>query len=182
MPPCDRATASRRTRSRRQSKNIRPETCSAGRSRPPARPARSTSMSMARWPDAFLAETVIARWRHGFDGGQRNARRRAGIRLSHARRSAAAIVALHGAGGPRCGRHAASGDRDSGFALCGFRQRRRRADHRRQCLRASVRARRADDRGLALDAISSRSGRSSRCAASNSSVTARTCSAIPASR
>ena len=30
------------------------------------------------------------RWRHGFDGGQRNARRRAGIRLSHARRSAGA--------------------------------------------------------------------------------------------
>ena len=31
---------------------IRPETCSAGRSPPPARPGRSTSMSTARWPDA----------------------------------------------------------------------------------------------------------------------------------
>ena len=89
-------------------------------------------------------------WRNGFDGGQRNARRRTRIRLSHARRSAGAYHALYDAAGPRRGRHAASGHRDSGFAVCGFRQRRRRADHCRQRLRASVRAGTADKRGLAL--------------------------------
>ena len=117
-------------------------------------------------------------WRNGFDGGQRNARRRTRIRLSHARRSAGARRALYGAAGSRRGRHAASGHRDSGFAVCRFRQRRRRADHCRQRLRASVRAGTADKRGLALAAIWSRKGPSSRCAASNSSVTARTCWAI----
>ncbi len=100
----------------------------------------------------ILAETVISRWRDGFDGGQRNARRRTRIRLSHARRSAGACHALYSAAGPRRGRHAASGHRDSGFAVRRLRQRRRRADHCRQRLRASVRAgagrQRADWRSL----------------------------------
>ena len=95
------------------------------------------------------------RRRHGVDGRQRDARRRAGIRLPHARRFAGAIDALHRAAGARCRRHAASGDRDSGFALCRFRRRRRSAAHRRQCLRASVRARTGHDGGLAR----ARSGR-----------------------
>ena len=121
------------------------------------------------------------RWRHGFDGRQRNARRRTRIRLSHARGSAGALDALHDAAGSRCGRHAASGDRDSGFAICRFRQRRRRADHCRQCLRASVRARPADDADWrALDLVEERPVIT--CAASNLSVTARMCSAIPAWR
>ena len=47
------------------------------------------------------------------------------------------------------------GDRDSRFALCRFRRRRRSAADRRQCLRASVRARARHDGGLAGD----RSGR-----------------------
>ena len=49
---CARATAPKAMRSRRRSKTIRPEACSAGRSPPPARPDKSTSMSTARWPDA----------------------------------------------------------------------------------------------------------------------------------
>ena len=97
----------------------------------------------------ILAETVIP------DGGtasmagneMRVAEPEFAFRM--AQRSAGALHALHGAAGARCGRHAASGDRDSGFAICRFRQRRRRADHRRQCLRASVRAGPADDGGLA---------------------------------
>ena len=118
------------------------------------------------------------RWRNGFDGGQRNARRRTRIRLSHARRSAGARHALYGAAGARRGRHAASGHRDSGFAVCRFRQRRRRADHCRQRLRASVRAGTADKRGLALAGSGRGTARHHACAASNSSVTARTCWAI----
>ena len=143
-----------------------------------------TKAHQCRWPDGRThpGRDRDTGWRNGFDGGQRNARRRTRIRLSHARRSAGARRALHGAAGARCGRHAASGHRDSGFALCGFRQRRRRADHCRQRLRASVRARARRRPRTGARWISSRSGPSSRCAASNSSVTARTCSAIPASR
>ena len=97
-----------------------------------------------------------SRRRHGVDGRQRNARRRARIRLSHAHGFAGAIDALHA-----CSRCSMPSTRcipaieipDSRFR--GFRQRRRRADHRRQCLRASVRARPADDGGLAR----ARSGR-----------------------
>ena len=90
-----------------------------------------------------------------------------------------AYHALYDAAGPRRGRHAASGHRDSGFAVCRFRQRRRRADHCRQRLRASVRAGAGDKRGLAH--ARSRRGTACHhvCAASNSPVTARTCSAIP---
>ena len=51
---------------------------------------QSTSMSTARWPDAFCAETVIPDGGTAIDGGQRNARRRTGIRLSHEGRLAAA--------------------------------------------------------------------------------------------
>ena len=63
--------------------------------------------------------------RHGVDGRQRNARGRAGIRLSHANRFAGAIDALHREPGARRRRHAAPGDRDSGFAVRQFRRRRR---------------------------------------------------------
>ena len=60
------------------------------------------------------------RWRNGFDGGQRNARRRTRIRLSHARRSAGADHALYNAAGARRGRHAASGHRDSDSRFSDF--------------------------------------------------------------
>ena len=111
-----------------------------------------TKAHQCRRPDgrAHPGRNRHRRRRHGVDGRQRDARRRTGIRLSHAHRSAAARHALYGAAGARRGRHAASGDRDSGFAICRFRQRRRGPDHCRQRLRASVRARAADQRGLAF--------------------------------
>ena len=98
----------------------------------------------------ILAETVIP------DGGTANM---AGNEMRVAEpefafrmksRFAGAIGALHDAAGAGCGRHAASGDRDSGFALCGFCRRRRSAAHCRQRLRASVRARPGNDGGLAF--------------------------------
>ena len=178
---CGRAIARKVTRSRRRSKILGRQVCSAGRSRPPAKPAKSTSMSTARWLDAScpkrsLPTAARPRWREtrcasaspNSPSAWRGICRRDGT--------------LYRAAGARCGRHAASGDRDSGFAVCGFRQRRRRANHRRQCLRASVRARRADDVGLAR----ARSGRGEAghhaARQRNSSVTARTCSAIRGSR
>ena len=53
----DACTASSRsrakaTRSRRHRKVLGRNICSAGKSQPPARPGKSTSMSTARWPDA----------------------------------------------------------------------------------------------------------------------------------
>ena len=76
----------------------------------------------------------------------------------------------------------ASRDRDPGFAICGFRQRRRRANHRRQCLRASVRARRADDVELARARSRRAEAGHHTARADGSSAMARTCSAIPGSR
>ena len=84
-------------------------------------------------------------------------------------------------GGSRRGRHASSGDRDSGFAVRRFRQRGRGANHRGQCLRASVRARRTDR----VDLARARSGRGETgdhaARESNTPAMARTCSAIPGS-
>ncbi len=97
----------------------------------------------------ILSETVIA------DGGTASMagnEMRVGepeFAFRMATRPAAAITALYGTGSSRRGRHTASGDRDSGFAVFRFRQCRRRADHRRQCLRASVRAGPADNSELA---------------------------------
>ena len=48
-----RTTASKVTRSRPGSRVTPRQVCSAGRSQPPVKPGKSTSMSMARWPDAF---------------------------------------------------------------------------------------------------------------------------------
>ena len=69
-------------------------------------------------------------------------------------------------------RYAASGDRTAGLALCRFRQGRRSATDRRQCLRAFVCARRADAPRTGVRSTSSRRGRWSRCAASALSATA----------
>ena len=69
------------------------EICSAGRSRPPARPARSISMSPARWP-VYFRRTGDPRRRHRIDGRQRDAGRGAGICLSHGAQPAAANM-LH---------------------------------------------------------------------------------------
>ena len=89
--------------------------------------------------------------------------------------------AILGRGSAGRGRGAASGDRDSRFALCRFRQRRRSAADRRQCLRASVRAGRGDGADWrARDLIEEKPVITMR--GQLTSVTARTCSAIPAWR
>ena len=167
-------------RSRRRSKNIRPNSLFGWKIAATSEAGQKHINVDGPMAGRILAETVIP------DGGTASM---AGNEMRVAEPEFAFRMrvdlparrhALHGAAGSRRGRHAASGDRDSGFAVCRFRQRRRRADHCRQRLRASVRAGTADERGLALAAIWSRKGPSSRCAASNSSVTARTCWAIPA--
>ena len=75
-----------------------------------------------RWPDGRThpGRDRDIGWWNGFHDGQRNARRRARIRLPHARGSAGAHRALHAAAGSRCGRHAASRHRDSGFRFEDF--------------------------------------------------------------
>jgi len=110
-----------------------------------------TKAHQCRWPDggAHPVRNRDSRWRHGLDGGKRNARRRTRICLSHGAGPAAAIRALYGTGSSRCGRRAASGDRDSGFPIFRFRQCWCCTDHRRQRLRASVRAGAADNSELA---------------------------------
>ena len=92
---CGRATASRAMPSRPRSsayssaKPVRLEDRRHQRGRAEAHQCRR-----ARWPDASWRDRH-RRWRHGVDGGQRDARRRARIRFPHARRSAAARRALH---------------------------------------------------------------------------------------
>ena len=138
---CGRTTASKATRSRRAIEKYSSGPCSAGRSRPPARPDKSTSMSMARWPDASWPRPSFPMAERPPWPATKCASPNPNSPFACATDLPARSVALHGAAGSRCGRHAASRDRDSGFAICGFRQRRRRADHRGQRLRAFVRAR-----------------------------------------
>ena len=75
-----------------------------------------------RWPAgwAHSGRNRHPRWRHGCDGGKRNARCRARIRLSHGGGFAAAGTALRRMGGAGRGRHAASGDRDSDSRFADF--------------------------------------------------------------
>ena len=122
------------------------------------------------------------RRRHGFDGRQRDARRRARIRLSHARRSAGALDALHACS--RCSMRSTRCIPRSRFRIRALpissAPARRSSSPTMPARICSCSARR--QRRTGVRSISSRSGPSSRCAASNSSATARTCSAIPASR
>ena len=163
-------------------KSFRPETCSAGKSPPPARPGRSTSMSMARWRGASCHQTVLP------DGGtasmtgneMRVAEPEFAFRM--ARDLPPRSSALFRAADSRCGRHVAPGDRDSRFAVCGFRQRGCCANHRGQCLRAFVRSRGAAPPRTGARSIWSRRNRSLCCAEGNSPGMARTCSATPGSR
>ena len=142
-----------------------------------------TKAHQCRWPDgrAHPGRDRDRRWRHGFDGRQRNARRRARIRLSHApicrrarrptrcsrcsmpstrciRRSRFRIRALPISSAPAPRR--SSPTMPARICSCWARPRRR----------------------TGARSIWSRRSPSSRCAASNSSVMARTCSAIPGSR
>ena len=179
---CGRATAPRAMRSRRRSRNTRAASCSAGRSRPPARPARSTSMSRARWPDASSPRPSLP------DGGTAsmagNEMRvgepefafRMATRSAAARRSPTACR--------RCSMRSARCIRRSRFRIRALpissppaRRRSSPTMPARICSCSGAPTRRTGARS-----IWSRSGRSSRCAASDTSATARTCSAIPASR
>ena len=141
-----------------ESKAIRPENCSAGRSPPPARPGRSTSMSMARWPGAScprrsLPMAAPPRWRE-MKCASPSPNSPFAWRADLPPRPSPYTVQR----GSRCGRHASSGDRDSGFAVCGFCQRRRGANHRGQCLRASCScsAHHATSNWRALDLVEER--------------------------
>ena len=150
-----RATAPKATRSRPRSKAIRPRHLFGWKIAATSEAGQKHINVDGPMAGRILAETVIA------DGGTAsmagNEMRVAEPEFAFRMRTdlPARSAPYTRAAGARRRRHAASGDRDSGFAVCGFRQRRRRADHRRQCLRASVRARPAGDGGLAR----ARSGR-----------------------
>ncbi len=175
---CDRAIAPRPTPSRRESKTIRRQNCSAGKSRPPARPGRSTSMSTARWPDASCPRpsspmAARLRWREtrcASPSPNSPFAWRPICRRDHSPTRCR-----------RCWTRSARCIRRSRFRIHGspISSARGRADHRGQCLRAFVRAGRAGQCELAR--ARSRRGKAcrSRCGQSNSSVTAGTCSAIP---
>ena len=147
---CGRATAPRLTRSRPtdrkpfDDKTVRLEDRGHQRGRPEAHQCRR--------PDGrpHPGRDRHRRWRHGFDGGKRNARRRAGIRLSHG----ASICRRDRSLTPcrRCSTRSTRCIRRSRFRIRALRissAPASRADHRRQCLRASVRARRAGHGELA---------------------------------
>ncbi len=180
MTGCGRATARRPTRSRRQSNNIRPSDLFGWKIAATSEAGQKHINVDGPMAGRILAETVIA------DGGTAsmagNEMRVTEPEFAFRMRVdlPARADALYGAAGARRGRHAASGDRDSGSRDLPTSS--APAPPRRSLPTTPARICSCWDRrqrGLAFTRSRSRNGRHARCAASNSSVAARTCWAIP---
>ena len=141
---CGRAIASRATRSGRESKDIRPKSVRLEDRRHQRGRTKSISMSTAPMAGRIMADTLDTGGGSASMAGNEMRVAEPEFCFRMARDLPARSFALFGAEVLDAVGTLASGDRDSRFALCRFRQRRRGAADCRQCLRASVRAGRAD--------------------------------------